>query len=223
MDKQVALMDFEGNANIGIYFFANDKFALLGKDLPEKKLKDIEKTLGVPVYPLKILETEFIGIFLSGNNEILLAPELYDYERVKLNEICEKHEVKLLELKEKRNTLGNNICVGEKEILLNSEYPQVFIKELEKATKLKALTINNEEFKAMGSVMTFINGSYFISQEFTEKEVEKILDKIAGIGTVNQGSNMIASGVVGNKNGIILGSQCSSVEIQNIIESLEFL
>ncbi|MEC8339895.1 MAG: translation initiation factor IF-6, partial [Nanoarchaeota archaeon] len=80
MTNKVALMEFEGNANIGLFFFVNDKFAILGKQVDEKKKKEIENVLDVPVYTLQVLSTDLIGVFLSGNNEILLSPQLYEHE-----------------------------------------------------------------------------------------------------------------------------------------------
>jgi translation initiation factor 6 (eIF-6) len=115
------------------------------------------------------------------------------------------------------------MCVGDTEILINSDYSSEFVKELKKETKLDVFKISNEEFKATGGVIRFLNGRYYVSQEMEKDDVKPILKKIAGIGSVNSGAAFVSSGIVGNSKGLILGSLCSTVEIQDIVESLDYL
>lgn len=221
--KNISMTDFEGNPNIGIYMYANDKFCLVGPKISEIKKKEIEKTLKVPVYNLTVLGTELIGVFLTGNNEFLMAPEMHDFEKKEFEKICAKHDVKLIVLNEIQNTFGNNICVGDGEILINPDYLKKFEDDVKKKTGFKTIKIKNDEFKAVGSTCRFLNGKYFISQQYKEAEVKTIIDKIGGVGTINSGSNFISSGVVGNSFGVIIGSMSSTVEIQAIVENLDYL
>lgn len=223
MSKNISLMDFNGNPNIGIYMYVNDKFCLLGQKVNEEKKKEIEKTLQVPVYEINIIGTELIGIFLAGNNEFLLCPEVFEREKEILKEICEKHKVKLINIPEIKNTFGNNICFGEEEILINGNYEKEFIDKIKKETKLKIIEIKSKTYEAIGSTAIFLNGKYFFSQDYEKIEIKNIFDKIAGIGTINSGSSYISSGIVGNSLGVILGSHSTTIEIQNIVETLEYL
>jgi len=216
-------MDFNNNPNIGIYMFVNDKFALIGQDIDKKKKIEIEKSLGVPVYKLTILNTELVGLFVCGNNDVLVVPEMFDYELKKFEEICKEHEMKLIIVDEIKNTFGTNVCVGDHVILINSEYRRGFEEKLSRKTKYKIVRIQNKMFNSIGATCRFINGKYFLSQEYVKSEVKDIIDKIGGAGTVNKGSNFVSSGIVGNSNGVILGAMCSTVEIQNIVESLDYL
>lgn len=223
MSKNVVLMEFESNPNIGIYMFANDKFCLVGKSITDSKKKEIEKILEVPVYKISILETELVGIFVTGDNDFLIIPNIEDKERQILDDICSKHDMKLVICNHRLNTIGNNICLGDKVILVNPDYPDSVVKELSKSTKYKVHKIDSVEFKAIGSVCVFANNKFFVSQEFEEAELKVILKQIGGVGTINSGSNFIASGVVCNSNGLILGSGSSTIEIQNVVESLDYL
>lgn len=220
---KVALMEFEGNPNIGIYMFVNDKFALIGKELRKDKLKEVEGTLGVPVYKVTVLETELVGIFVAGNNHVLLLPEMHEHEMKRFEEIAKKHEMKIITVSDKLNTLGNNVCLSDSEILINPDYPKSLLTKLAKQTGYRVIPIKNRLFKAVGSVFLFANNKYFVSQELEEEDVKDIVDKIGGVGTVNSGGNFIASGVIGNVNGVILGSHCTTIEIQNVVDSLEYL
>lgn len=223
MSKNISLMDFNGNPNIGIYMYVNDKFCLIGQQVNEEKKKEIEKTFKVPVYNITIINSELIGIFLAGNNEFLLCPEVFKEEEILIKEICEKHNVKLINIHEIKNTFGNNICFGEEEILINGNYEKEFVDKIKKETKLKIIEIKSKTYEAIGSTAIFLNGKYFFSQDYEKIEIKKIMDKIAGIGTINSGLSYISSGIVGNSNGVIIGSQSTTIEIQNIVETLEYL
>ena len=221
--KKVVLMEFESNPNIGLYMFANDKFAIIGQEVKSDKLKEIEKVLNVPVYRATVLGTELIGVFVSGNDEYLLLPQMYDYEMKIFEKICKEHSVKLVSLTDIQNTYGNNICFGKEEVLINANYSTKFKKDLEKETKLKPIQIKIVDYENVGALAIYKNGKYFLSNEIGEKDAKEFVKKVAGIGTINSGSNYIASGVVANSNGIIIGSMSTSVEIQNIVESLEYI
>lgn len=223
-EKKVSLMDFQGNPNIGIYMFANNKFCLLGQNINEAKKKEIEKTLGVSVYKISILSTQLIGIFITGNDEFLLIPQITQEEYLEIKNIAKKYDVKIITLKSKLNTLGNNICISDREILINSDYDKEVIDNIKKETAYKVTTIKSKKFNSIGSTTKFLNGKFFLSQEYDQNEIKKInKKKIGGIGTINHGSQYIASGVIGNNNGIIIGKTSTSVEIQNIIENLNYI
>jgi translation initiation factor 6 (eIF-6) len=222
MSKNVALMEFESNPNIGLYMFANDKFCIIGKNLENKK-KEIEKILKVPVYCLKALGTDLIGIFISGNNDYLLIPKMYTYELEEFNKIAEKEKIKLIISKDILNTFGNNTSFIDKKIIISTKYKKKFYDELKNKTNLKIIRIETKEYEAIGSICKSIKNKFFVSQELNENELKEILDDIAGIGTINSGSPYISSGVVGNINGVIIGSSSSSIEIQNILETLDYL
>lgn len=221
MGKNVVLMEFEGNPNIGLYMFANNKFCFVGCDIDDKRKKEIEKTLGVEVFKVTALGTELVGVFFAGNDDVLIVPELFDYEMERLIDICKKKDVKLQVVKNKINTLGNNFCFGSDKIIVNESFN---VKALGKvAENFKIVKLKNKDYASAGGVCRYFNDKFFISQELSEEEVKEFIDEIGGIGTVNSGSNFVASGIVGNNTGLIIGNQSSSVEIQSIVECFDFL
>ena len=216
-------MGFEGDANIGLYMFVNDKFCILGKQVHDEKRREIEEVLQVPVYNASVLGTELIGVFVSGNNDLLLTPDLYDYEMKILENITRKYEMKLIHLSSTFNTYGNNICFGNKKILLNSMYSNEFKKKLENETEHKCIIMEIEDYENIGALCIYKNLRYFLSSQITEEDAKEIASEVSGVGTVNSGSNYVSSGIVANSNGLILGLACSTIEIQNIIESLDYI
>ena len=222
-EKKVNLMEFDSNPNIGLYMFACDKFAIIGIDANKEKMKAIEDVLQVPVYKTTVLSTELVGIFVAGNEEFLVVPDMYDYEMDEFKKICEKHDVKLLVKDYKLNTLGNNLCFGNNKILINHQYPKNCGLEVANETGYQVIELKVPEYENAGAIATFKNGKYFMSQEVSEEQVKDIVNEIGGIGTINAGSNFISSGIIGNSNGVLIGSMSTTVEIQNVVEGLDYL
>jgi len=222
-NKKISLLEFDSNPNIGLYLFVNDKFCLLGKEVSEEKKKEIENILNVPVYNLTIIGSDLVGVFVAGNNDFILIPKAHDYELKKIEEICAKHEVILHVVDEKLNTFGNNFCVGNDKIIINPNYDTKFKNKLAKKTNYEIIKLKNKEFESAGSVCKFLNGKFFISQEISENDVKKFSSDVCGVGTINAGSNMISSGVVGNSYGLLLGSMSTTIEISNITQSFDYL
>ena len=216
-------MEFEGDSNIGLYMFANDKFCILGKQVSQSKKKEIEKVLKVPVYNATVIGTELMGVFVSGNNDYILIPDMYDYEMEIFEKITKKHNIKLIHISNTLNTYGNNICFGNKKILLNSKYSNDFKKKLENETEHKCIIMEVEDYENIGALCIYKNSRYFLSSQITEENAREIASQVSGVGTVNSGSNYISSGIVSNSNGLILGFACSTIEIQNITESLNYI
>ena len=75
----------------------------------------------------------------------------------------------------------------------------------------------------VGGVCRFVNSKLYISQELDEKVLEKLEKYASGAGTINGGSDFIASGLIGNKNGLLIGANSSTIEIQSAVETLEYL
>lgn len=223
MTKNIILMEIETNPNIGLFIFANDKFAICGKNINSSQIEEIKKTLEVPVYQMTILGTDLIGVFLAGNNEKIIIPKIYSFELEELNKITKEHEIELIEIEDKVNSFGNVITLTNDSIIAGNLINKSLKEKLEKKTKLKILNLENKEFNGAGSVFIFANNKLFASQVLNQEDVKDFEDKISSVGSINSGSAFIASGTVANKNGIIIGSSSSTIEIQHIVETLEYI
>ena len=222
-EEHVALLEFENNPNIGLYLFVNDSFALIGCEVSKEKKEQIENILKVPLYKVSALGTELLGVFVAGNNQYVIVPELYDYELKQFEQICNKHNIELITISQRLNTFGNNLCVTDSLIIANENYNRDFLNKLEKKTQLKTIKFHSREFPSAGAVCRFVNNKIYASQELNEEQAKGFINSIGGVGTINSGGIFVSSGVVGNKNGVLLGSQSSSIEIQNVLEGLGFL
>lgn len=213
--------NYNGNPNLGLFIYANDKYCLLPVGFPEKLEKDIKETLGVPLYHLKVAGTDLLGVFLNGNDDILFVPKImFDNEL----EILDKLKIKYQVIDSDLTALGNNMIVTEKMCIINEEFEEKAIKNIEKFIPVKKGQIST--FNIVGSLAKANKKGLIVSPEIQAHE-EKFLEKNLGLKitktTINFGSPYVSSGVVCNSNGFLVGDMSGGPEIQNIDTGLGFL
>jgi Translation initiation factor 6 (eIF-6) len=72
---EVAKLQVFGNSNVGVYIYANDRFALVPPGLTPKDIDTISKVLQVDVYETTVMGTRLLGVLVTGNNNALLVPD----------------------------------------------------------------------------------------------------------------------------------------------------
>ena len=100
-------MDFQGDPNIGLFGLATDKYLII-----PSKIKDSE-ILGKNIINGQVAQTNLNGIFLAGNSNGLLVPNIIN--SLELKRIKEKlKDVKIKVLETKYTALGNLILCNDK-------------------------------------------------------------------------------------------------------------
>jgi len=215
--------NFNGNPNIGLYVYATDSYCLVGKDVPEKHIKTIEKVLKVKTHRLTIAGTSMLGVFLAGNDNCLLVPEIvYDDEL----EILDKLKIKYKVINSHFTALGNNILCNNEGAIINFEYEDKAAKEIEKALMIKANRTTIAKLEAVGSLGVMNSKGMIVHEEITaadKKLLEKTFDVKVHKGTVNLGNPYLNSGIVVNESGFVVGDTSGGPELVNIDESLGFI
>jgi len=219
----VLKMDFNGNPNIGLYAYANEKFCLVGKDISAENAKKIAKVLGVPVHRITMCGTSLIGVFVTGNSKCILVPSIaFEEELAVLDKL--KIDYKVLETK--LTALGNNILVNDKGCLVNPD----FSKE-ERAKISEAFGVDVKKGKIagldiVGACATYNDKGIVIHRDIISKEADAVTE-LLGLectnGTVNMGSPYVKSGLIVNSKGFIVGNLSSGPEIQFVDEGLGFI
>ncbi|MBU0667311.1 MAG: translation initiation factor IF-6 [Nanoarchaeota archaeon] len=216
-------MSFNSNPNVGLYGYATDNYVLVGYEVPEKELKELERIFGVPVHRISIAGTSLLGVFLVGTNELLLVPPItFDYELEKLKKLGINYKVFETDL----TCLGNNIVLTEHGILVNPEFDNAGMKKLKSLFNLPIKKLSVFETDALGAVMITRSGYCLLHRDASSQEI-KIIEETLKVkvttGTVNMGSPYIRTGMLCNKNGLIVGDISGGPEIVNAEEALGFL
>jgi translation initiation factor 6 len=219
----IYVTDFSGNPNIGLFAYATDSYCLVGQSVPEKNIEQIKDALKVPVYRLNIAGTSLLGVFLAGNDDILLVPSIaFDEEIRMLDQLDIRYEI----IETKMTALGNNIVVNDKGILLSEELEKDVIDHV---TSLFNLPVRKEiivDQPTVGSCLLLTSKGGVIHKDASDEQIEDLSDFFGvtiDIGTVNRGVPQVSSGIIANKNGLLVGKLSSGVEVTNVDELLGFL
>jgi translation initiation factor 6 len=217
--------DFNGIANIGLYAFVNDKFALVGRDVPDKIVEQIKEVFQVPVHIVNMAGTSLIGVFVTGNNNKILIPGIvFDHEKEELERLGIDYEV----FNTKLTGLGNNIIMGDAVALVSSEYTDTEIKRISELMGVEAEKAKFTDINAIGN-LAVINSKRkkaLVSNDLSQEEhrlIEKKFNVKATTGSVNMGSPYIKAGVLVNSHGFAMGSASGGPELANADEALGFL
>lgn len=219
------ITDFNGSSNVGLFMFANEKFALVGNEVPLEEVKKIQKTFEVPVHRITIAGTSLVGVFVAGNDDKIIIPSIiFDEEKKQLDDLGIKYDV----LDSKLTCFGNNMVVSKNIVLVSEEYSIEQAKKIGQIFDLDVKQINIAGINTVGAliVLNNIKSKGLVSNEITEEELDNlasILDYELTPNTVNMGGLQIGSGVVCNSKGFLMGKASGYPEIQNTEEGLGFL
>jgi translation initiation factor 6 len=221
--RHVIVTNFNSNPNIGLYGYANDKYCLLGTEIPEDIAKDIGEVLDVPIIRMNIAGTSLLGVFLSGNNNCLLVPKIAFSNEL---ETLDKHKIKYKVIDTKLTCLGNNIICNDKGCVVSSEYGEKEIKIFKEALKVSIVKAKIAGLSTLGSLAVHTKNGLLCHHEVLEHEADllrKTLKVEIYTGTVNMGVPFIGSGILCNNNGFIIGDASGGPEIVNADETLGFI
>lgn len=213
-------LDLESNPNIGSMIFVNNKFGLISERYLKKYKTKLEETFNVPFYSLNIAGTELIGVFLSGNDSLVVVPSIiFKEELQELEKICQKHDVILMVIDEKVTAIGNLIAMNNNCMLTSQEFSEKTIKELEKTAKKHNMSNFLIDDILSGSLIVLNDEKGLISPMVSDENKREIEDKIKiellKI-TTNFGNNFITAGILMNNYGFAIGSISSPIEIYEI-------
>ncbi len=223
-DNRTLRIGITGDSNIGLFCVATDRFCLVPRTVTEKQSSDIEKVLGVGVHMISVGYTSFIGIFLAGNSNGIVASSLIeDGERKKLESDL---GVNVSVLESRFNTAGNLIAANDKGAVISPLFNAKQKKSIEECLGVEALAAPIAGSLVTGSACLVNNKGALLHRDANEKEaaaVESALKIRAAAGTLGIGSPWVGAGGVCNSNGMVVGRSTTIHEIVRADEALGFV
>lgn len=221
MKREHALIaGFNSNPNVGLYGFATDKYCLLGREVPEKFYSKIEEVLNVKVIPMTIAGTSLLGVFLNGNNKVLLVPGIVFPQEL---EILDRYKIKYKIIETKYTCLGNNMILTDKTGIISNDYGQKELKQLQDALGFDLVSAKIANHNTLGSLAVHNKNGILCHHDILESEaklLKKILKLEVNTGTVNMGSPFVGSGILCNSKGMVIGELSGGPEIVNADQAL---
>jgi translation initiation factor 6 len=208
-----------GSPHIGIFMYANNFFAIVPEGITRTTKKTIEEVLEVEVIEATIGGSRLLGIFLTGNDNILLvSPIVYPEELDELkSQLSGKTRIEVFETK--NTAIGNLLTINNKGALASTDFTD---EEIEKLRSLLGVKVRRTEllnYKAIGSLIACndkVALAHPLLKEEETKVVSETLDVAVSGATINEGIGLVKSGVLINNKGLLVGSNTTGPELMNI-------
>jgi translation initiation factor 6 len=220
-------VSINGNPNIGLYGFATDSFCIVGREVPEKLIEDMKIILDVPIYQMTLAGTSLIGVFMAGNENDILIPDIaFDSEKDVLEELSKKHGFKLHIIQTELTALGNNIACSDKGCLISPDFDKNDMEQIKKALGLEVKEGQIAGLPTVGSLVAANKKGCAIHRDAEDFEIDfvsSLLGYTCETATVNMGNPFLKSGILVNTNGFLVGDISGGPEINYLDEIFGFL
>jgi len=220
--EHVFMTNFNGNPNVGLYAYANDKLCLAGKSVPHNQLEKLSSILRVPIHKTNMAGTSMLGVFCVGNSHCLLLPPIaFDDEL----DILKKAGIRYQVIDTHLTALGNNILCNDHGAIVSPELEEEFVRQIESALKVKVLKSTIAGLDNVGSLASVNNKFGIISIDATDAEIaiiEKHLKIKLTTGTLGMGLPYISSSLILNTHGFIVSDRSSGIEIADADQALGY-
>ncbi|NPA24093.1 MAG: translation initiation factor IF-6 [Crenarchaeota archaeon] len=217
---EVVPISIYGTPIIGVYIFTNNKYTFIPPDMPPKLDDIIRSTLGTEVIRVTIGKTPLLGIFMAGNDNGIIVPDIATDDELKLLRSLDLN----VQTIETRFTAVSNLVLCNNRTCLVSPI-------LEKENlKIIQDTLNTETYidticksYLVGSLAVANSRGVLVSADAEEEDLKKLRDMFklpVDVGTINRGKTMLRSGLVANDYGALVGDDTTGFEIVRIIQVL---
>ncbi|MFX0013582.1 MAG: translation initiation factor IF-6 [Promethearchaeota archaeon] len=211
MDIEFA--DFLGSIHIGVKMLCTENIAFLPINTPFKLKNLVHRILKVEIVQVS---DNIIGSLAVGNS----------FGNVISNAISSEvlNEIKSINLPTYQSSeffaFGNVVLVNDYGGLISPIVPQTIKKAISDTLNipLEARTIAKSDL--VGSLAFVTNHGGLFTPLASEEEIQEIKEILhlqhVGVGSVNKGSEFVASGMIGNTKGILIGRETTGIEIIEI-------
>lgn len=216
-------IDLLGNSSIGIFSMSTNSYAMFPHSTKPKTVDIISQTLDVPIIQSTIASCNLLGLFSCGNSHNLILPDLVSEDEFNIITTNIPDDVEVHIFNSKITALGNSIVCSDSVAVVHAEFTQSDIKLIQDYLDVEVIQRRIIDSPLVGSLI-FRNDNGFLTHPLiTYEELEWLSNtfKIRGdVVTINRGTPFPRPGIVGNNNGILIGSDSSGPELMRVFEIL---
>lgn len=205
--------DFLGNIHIGVSMLSTENFIFLPILAPDTLKQLIERVLKVKT--IKVAEN-IIGSLAIANSHGIVVSNVISEEVL---EQLKKTDLPIYKSSE-FFAFGNVVLANDYAGIISPVVPKNIRKNISDVLNipLETGTIVNSDLVGSLAYITNYGGVFtpLASEEDTLRMKEILKLKKVGISSINKGSEFVASGILGNTKGILVGRETTGIEIMEI-------
>ena len=216
------LFDVFGNASIGVYSLVNDKIAILPPQVPETKRHKVENWLKVKVIPTTIGKSVIIGVLACSNSNGIILPPFTDEEEIE--SIKSASDLNITVMNTKKTAYGNMVLANDKGAIVGSELEKEDVNKIKDTLGVEVVSSKIAGLSYVGSLATATNKGVLAHPLLKDEEREVMEDVFkvpVDVGTVNCGIPYVATGLLANSNGAVVGLLTTGPEMFIIGQALD--
>lgn len=215
------LSRYGGNCNIGVYAAAGEDLAIIAGDADPNFIKELETVLGVETVLTSVAGSFVVGSLTAMNSNGIALSGLAEEDEIKrIGEFFDN----IQKVPGRYNAAGNNILVNDNGALVNPLYSDNALRSFEDIFGVECVRASIAGCDTVGSVCVVTNKGCICHMDATEDDLELLEDlfKVRPVKTtVNHGIDFLASGVIANTKGALIGDQTMPLEMGRIEEGLD--
>lgn len=215
------LSRYGGNCNIGVYAAAGEDLAIIAGDADPNFIKELETVLGVETVLTSVAGSFVVGSLTAMNSNGIALSGLAEEDEIKrIGEFFDN----IQKVPGRYNAAGNNILVNDNGALVNPLYSDNALRSFEDIFGVECVRASIAGCDTVGSVCVVTNKGCICHIDATEDDLELLEDlfKVRPVKTtVNHGIDFLASGVIANTKGALIGDQTMPLEMGRIEEGLD--
>lgn len=215
-----------GNPFIGIFSKTNDNITLVGKNISEKFIQNLD-VLKTDIIKISVLDSNIIGFYTIINNKGILVSHLASEDEIRsIKNAGNNLGLGFGVIKSKQNAIGNNIVANDFGAIVTQDIEESEIREIKDVLDVEVVKSTVAGYKTVGAVVVATNKG-FIAHPKSSKEELNLMSSLfhvdGGIGTANVGVPFPGISIIANKNGFVVGELTTGYESGRINDCLGFL
>lgn len=216
-------IDILGNSSIGIFGLSTNNYSMIPYGIKPNIQTIIKDTLGIQPIETTINNSNLIGLFCTGNNKNLLIPKLtnsYEIETIS-NLLPEDSQLHIID--SKLTALGNIIVTNDSKTIVSTEFTSAEQKQISDALDTELISKDIMNTTIVGSLI-YGNQNGILAHPLISDDdldfIEDFFNTKVDVVTVNRGTPYPRPGLMGNDNGVLVGSDTTGPEIMRIFDVL---
>ena len=216
------LFDVFGNACIGVYSLVNDKIAIVPPQVPETKRQKVEDWLKVKVVATTVGKSVIIGVLACSNSNGVVLPPFADEEEIEAIKSAADINVTIMDTK--KTAYGNMVLANDRGAIVGPGLERGDVDKIADTLGVEVVSSEIAGLPYVGSLATATNKGVLAHPMLKDEErkvLEDVLKVPVDVGTVNCGIPYVATGLLGNSNGAMVGLLTTGPEMFIIGQALD--
>ena len=206
-----------GSPNIGVFSKATDGYVLLPEGIPKRRIEKVSRLFKVKVLTVDLCDSKLLGVLPAANSHGILLPYYAGEEEEKL--LRRELGVETGTIKSRYTSLGNLILANDKGAIVSPLLGKRALRKVEDVLNVEAVHGSIAGLPLPGSTVAATNKGALLHPEASDKDMDLVSDVLkvrVGVGTVNGGVSLVASGLIGNSHAVMVGSLTTGPELMTI-------